>query len=255
MNGSFPKALLLLPVLLLAGCVSPPDGDEEQGAPPAHGEDGPGRFDAVAADRGERGGPIGGDLQVSVVRTEATANDTVELMTGEQLSEPAGDSGAVAMDWTSRLSITFESAERDGGDVVFNGTASYLYDQGSYIIHSQDFTVLVPEEGGGEDTGDGGEAAGFASYTAEEAQILAELTPDEPTADFSVAIAEVPEETGAELYEDGLTGRYIRYETPVELWGHTVEPPMDIIPGRLCYAEGEDWHGVELFEQPSMPCG
>lgn len=253
MNGSLPKALLFLPVLLLAGCVSPPDGDEEQAAPPAYGgEEGPGRFDGVAADRGERGGPVGGDLQVAVVRTEATANDTVELMTGEELSEPAGDNGAVAMDWTSRLSITFDSAERSGGDVVFDGTASYLHDEGSYIIHSQDFTVLVPEEGDAEGEEGGG---GFAPYTAGEDEVLAELTPDEPTADFSVAIADVPDESGAERYEGGLTGRYIRYETPVEVWGHTVEPPMDIIPGRLCYAEGPDWHDVELFEQPSMPCG
>ncbi|WP_017536914.1 hypothetical protein [Nocardiopsis halophila] len=250
MNGTFPKALLLLPVLLLTGCVSPPDGDEGQAAPSWDGtEDGPGRFDGVATDRGERGGPVGGDLEVGLVRTEATANDTIELLTGGRLSEPAGDNGAVAVDWTSRLSITFTSAERSGDDVVFDGTAAYLYDKGAYLVHSKDFTVLVPDE---EEDQEGG---GFTSYTAADGEVLAELTPEEPTADFSVAIAGVPEEDGAQVHEDGLTGRYIRYETPAELWGHTVEPPADSVPGRLCYAEGDDWHGVELFEQPSMPCG
>nr|WP_246421937.1 hypothetical protein [Nocardiopsis mwathae] len=198
-------------------------------------------------------------MDVAGVKTEATANDTVELATRPPLpdgaAEPSDETGDTdEPEWTSRLRLTFSSAQRDGGDLTFHGAATYLHDDGGYLLHSADFTVLVAEE---QAEGRGGDGAGdgFRTFAAEEAEPLVTLTPDEPTQKFAVTIAGVPEEDDSMIAAGGPTGRYITYETPETLWGHEVAPPDDFIPGRLCYAEGDEWHDLELFEYGEVPCG
>ncbi|WP_420160912.1 hypothetical protein [Nocardiopsis sp. CNT-189] len=260
MKSAKPAVLVLVPLLAAAGCVDPNSGPEPEGSPSEAGAAAdPG---GGVADRGDRGGPIGGGTgDVGAVKTEATGNDTVELFTAPSAGEQVGEGGSMALDWTSRLSITFTSAERDGDDVVFAGEATYLHDEGGYLLHGKDFSVLVPDGSNPQDPEDieeppeDGATVGYATYTAADAGPLAELTQEEPSAEFSVAIADVPAEQDSERHQDGTTGRYLRYETPQELWGHEVNPPQDYIPGRLCYVEGGGWHDVPLFEYTDVPCG
>ncbi|GAA1081792.1 hypothetical protein GCM10009605_19400 [Nocardiopsis composta] len=251
---------MLAPLLAAAGCVDPNGDPEPEGSPSA--------ADAAAdpggsvADRGDRGGPIGGGSgEVGAVKTEATENDTIELFTAPSAGEQVGEGGTVSMDWTSRLSLTFTSAEREGDDVVFAGKATYLHDEGGYLLHGKDFSVQVPDGSNPQNPEDieevpaDGATVGYETYTAADAGPLVELTQEEPSAEFSVAIADVPPEQDSERHADGMTGRYLRYETPQELWGHEVTPPQDYIPGRLCYVEGDAWHDVPLFEYTDVPCG
>jgi hypothetical protein len=243
-------ALLTIP-LLAAGCVQPAGGADPEGgaASPAPAASAP----SGVAERGERGGPRGAELAVDGVRTHAVANDTVELATSS-LSGDSGEAGrSTTVEWTPRFTVAFASARRDGDDLAFRARAEYLHDEGSYVVHSQDFTVLVPN--GADGGAEGGFAAAFDAYTAGTAEELATLTPDEPTAEFTVTIAGVPEEDAGERYADGTSGRYVQYETPEEVWGHTTAPPQDYVPGRLCYIEGDTWHDVPLFEYTDVPCG
>lgn len=238
-------------VALAAGCVSPPQGGGTPNPLPEDQEAGHQAGTGVA-DRGERGGPTGnneGAPPVGLVKTQATDSDTIELFTADaaQTADTGDGGGGVAPDWAARLSITFASATRDGDALTFTGTATYLHDQGEYLLHSQDFTVEAPS--GGQESG------GSGTYASSADEPLAELTQDEPQADFEVTIDGVPAEAPEDRDAEGLTGRYIRYETPEELWGHAVSPPNDFVPGRLCYAEGDEWHQVPVFEYPDIPCG
>ncbi|CAM3725329.1 hypothetical protein [Nocardiopsis rhodophaea] len=241
--------------LLAGGCVSPPENEQSAGNR-KEGSD----SEREATGRGERGGPadveVDGEpiLKIGGVKTEATANDTIELFTRPTDSDQDEPLGDASPDWTSRLRITFTSAARDGVDITFHGTAAYLHDEGAYVIHSMDFSVLLPEEQAAA-SGDGTANPGFRTFTAEAAEPLATLTQDKPEQEFDVTIAGVPEEDEAMRLPDGLPSRYVQYETPETLWGHKLDPPDDFTPGRLCYGEGDAWHDVELFEFTDIPCG
>ncbi|MFC3995318.1 hypothetical protein ACFOVU_05305 [Nocardiopsis sediminis] len=264
MTPKTPAAVALPLVLLLGGCAAPADeapADGAGAAPAPSATASPGGATEGPPDRGDRGGPVDAErdgdpiLVVGGVRTHAIGNDTVELATMDPgAAEPGpggGSSGSV--EWTPRLTVTFTSAEREGDDVTFRGEASYLHDEGGYAVHSQDFTVLVPNGLPPEEAE--GFADSFDAFTAEDSEVVAELSAGEPTAEFAVTIAGVPPEDGGESYDDGTYGRYVQYETPQEVWGYTVRPPQDYIPGRLCYVEGPSWHDVPLFEYTDVPCG
>ncbi|GAA3754583.1 hypothetical protein HDA32_004308 [Spinactinospora alkalitolerans] len=242
-------ALLVLVGAGTAGCVSSggdaADPVREGGAAPSESA-GPGRGGADLAGAGGES-----TLEVGGVKTEAVENDTIELATAGPMGEE--DSSSAVREWTPRLTMAFSSARRDGDALVFAGEATYLHDEGDYTLHSKDFTVL---DHNGEPAA---EVAGFDEqydeYKAAESEVLAVLTPDDPTREFSVAIAGVPPESEATEYADGTFSRYFQYETPERLWGYTVEAPRDYVPGRLCYAEGPEWHDVPLFEFTDIPCG
>lgn len=236
-------------ILLLAGCVESDDGaDKATKTPSPSGTD----------EDTPHGGPTpltegeGSDLDVGGVVTEASANDTVELATRSAGTEDAMD----ATEWEPRFRITFDQAKRADSGVTFTGQAEYLGDTGSYLLHSHDIQVLVPNRGSGDRGEDGGDAEeAYEVFTAAEPTKLATLTPDHPDEEFSVTIADVPPEPEERRNEDGTVGRFVKYQTPPELWGHTVEAPPDFTPGRLCYVEGEQWHDIPLFDYTDYPCG
>ncbi|MFC4560689.1 hypothetical protein ACFO4E_02335 [Nocardiopsis mangrovi] len=256
-------ATVVLPFsLLLGGCTAPADDAPEAVAdePAPSAAESPGATVEGPPGRGGRGGPVDAErdgepiLRVGGVRTHAIGNDAVELATMDPAgSEPGAEGRSATVEWTPRLTLTFASAQRDGDDVTFRGEASYLHDEGGYTVHSQDFTVLVPN--GLPATEGGGFADRFDAFTAEDSEVLAELSADDPTAEFAVTVAGIPPEDDGEGYEDGTYGRYVQYETPGEVWGYAVRPPQDYIPGRLCYIEGPHWHDVPLFEYTDVPCG
>src|SRR5690606_33977620 len=90
MKSAKAAVLVLAPLLAAAGCVDPNGDPEPEGSPSA--------ADAAAdpggsvADRGDRGGPIGGGSgEVGAVKTEATENDTIELFTAPSAGEQVGE--------------------------------------------------------------------------------------------------------------------------------------------------------------------
>ncbi|GAA2001545.1 hypothetical protein GCM10009799_30960 [Nocardiopsis rhodophaea] len=257
---------MALPLMVSTSCVSDPEDSPSDGNGADSVANNDGKDPAASADRGDRGGPKDAEidgkpiLEIGGVKTEATNSDTVELFTRPPLSEQAGESGntekpgEISLDWTSRLRLTFTSATREGDDVTFHGTASYQHDDGAYVIHSRDFTVLVPEEQA-KGAGDAEFEDGFRAFNARESKALVTLTQDKPEQQFGVTIADLPEEDNSTRLANGLSGRYFQYETPEVIWGHELSPPQDFTPGRLCYSENDTWHDVELFEYTDIPCG
>ncbi|TQN30916.1 hypothetical protein FHX37_0804 [Haloactinospora alba] len=243
-------AVATVALLVLTGCVESDDGADDNAAetPGPSGTDGETPYGGPTP-LGEGEQP---DLDIGGVVTEAAANDTVELATRGAGTEDAMD----ATEWETRFRITFDGAQREGTGVTFTGQAEYLGDTGGYLLHSHDIRVLVPTEGG-DGRGEDGESPeeGYETFTAAEPAQLATLTPENPDEEFSVTIADVPPEPEGRRNDDGTVGRFVKYRTPPELWGHTVEAPPDFTPGRLCYFEGEEWHDIPLFDYTDYPCG
>ncbi|MBB4934002.1 hypothetical protein F4561_004822 [Lipingzhangella halophila] len=246
MNGTVWLAAAL--TLLGTGCES--GGSAEP--------DGSASEEEEADDEPVEGGPVDdAAFDVGGVRTEAVESDTIELATRAPGEDESVEGGA----WEPRLRIVLASAQREGEDVTVSGEAEYLHDEGGYALHSDDFEILVPKadkktiEDPAEipdeppDLGDL-----FDVYTAAEPEGLATLTADEPSAEFAVTVSGVPPEDEAELNDLGNYGRMVRYVTPDELWGHTVEEPTDFVPGRVCYVEGDSWYDSELFPFTDLPC-
>jgi eukaryotic-like serine/threonine-protein kinase len=125
------------------------------------------------------------------------------------------------------LAIDYLSAESEDGGVRFTGEAEYLLDEDNFVLHAEDFQgrdVLGQEYA--TDPED--------ALPVEEEGILAVLTPEEPSAEFTLTVG------GAEA-QGG-----IQYLTP-ELWGYQPEVPDNPVTGLMCY----DTEGAETFTGPA----
>ncbi|GAA2034665.1 hypothetical protein GCM10009800_20640 [Nocardiopsis rhodophaea] len=226
-------------------------GDGDAGTGDVAG-DSSGSGGAVDPARLERGGPnlIGGkpgeDLGIGELRFAPVAPNTIELATKTALPGSEATTG----NWEPKLRLFFESAIREGDDVVFTGSAEYLRDAGSYTLHTKDFMAmefrLAQEDMENLDNPDW---EGF--YFPSESRVLATLDAETPTSDFTFAIADVPPEE-----DNGGLGfqRYLRYIPPEELWGHKL---TDIERSTLgvCYQEGPQWHDMQPITESGLPCG
>ncbi|ASU85059.1 serine/threonine protein kinase [Nocardiopsis gilva YIM 90087] len=207
---------------------------------------------AVDAASLERGGPnlIGGnpgeDLGIGAVRFNPVASDTLELATKQAMSNGEGTVG----DWEPKLRLIFESAVREGEDVVFSGNAEYLRDEGSYTLHTKDFMAMkyrLTEE----DVKNLFNPDWEGFYFSTESRVLATLDAENPTSDFTFTINKVPpEEDNGDLPFQ----RYIRYIPPEELWGYRLNEQERSAYG-LCYQEGPQWHDMPPLPQFGLPCG
>lgn len=178
------------------------------------------------------------DLGIGAVRTENTGPDTLELATSEALAQ--GD--AVSGQWEPRLRMVFSAARREGSDVVFDGTAEYLRDKGSYTLHTRDF-VVTEFRRTREDTQHLDDPDWENFYNSAEEEVLATLDAETPTADFTLTITDVPVENPQGDI------RYLHYITPEELWGYDVTDEDNTL-GDVCYKEGPGWHDL-----PTGPAG
>ncbi|TQN30907.1 serine/threonine protein kinase [Haloactinospora alba] len=181
-----------------------------------------------------RGGDPEEDLGIGAVRTENTAPDTLELATSEAL----GQGDAVSGQWEPRLRMVFSAARREGSDIVFDGTAEYLRDKGSYTLHTRDF-VVTEFRRTSEDIQHLDDPEWKNFYNSAEEEVLATLDADTPTADFTLTVTGVPEEN-----PQGDV-RYLHYITPERLWGYDVTEE-DRTLGDVCYTEGPDWHDLPM---------
>ncbi|MBB6170617.1 hypothetical protein HNR23_000677 [Nocardiopsis mwathae] len=216
----------------------------------AAGSGGGGADDAVDPASLEHGGPnlVGGtpgeDLGIGAVRFEAVTSNTLELATKQAL--PGTD--AVTGEWDPKLRFIFESAIREGDDVVFTGSAEYLRNEGSYTLHTKDFMAMefrLTEQ----DIANLYNPDWEGFYFPKESRVLATLDTDNPTSDFTFAIADVPpeEDDGAPSFQ-----RYLRYIPPEELWGYRLNEIERNAYG-VCYQEGLEWHDMPPI--PGLPCG
>ncbi|QVQ54946.1 serine/threonine protein kinase [Spiractinospora alimapuensis] len=233
-------AVLALVLVATAGAVlwrmSGSDADPQaNGGDPADeqsngGGDGDGEDDSAAAgteaaeDLGHGGPDLGADaadesnrpIDFSTVSTgfvyEGEDAETILLEVAEELDGGQGFGRSEPV-----LRLGFDDAETSGDGVRITGTADYLLDDGSYVLHAQDFRYLEPYAGN-EWSPDEPEG----SVYPEEDEVLLTLDADNPTGEFALTIPGVDERGG------------LQYVTP-ELWGYQPVPPDDPIPGVICF--------------------
>ncbi|MFC7329901.1 serine/threonine-protein kinase [Marinactinospora rubrisoli] len=243
--------------------MSTPDGEngaQEQGGENGGeqgGDGGSGGDELADVDQGGanlRAGDSEDDFTVGAVQVRNISPDTIEVATRQAHSD--GDSTVGAAE--PQLHITFSSAEREGDDVVFTGSAEYFRDTGSYTLHTQDFQAMefrLQQE----DVANLYNRDWDRFYRSTDSEVLTTLDADRPTDEFTFTIHDVPPEN-ANPAADPVTAyemRYLRYEPPAELWGHTLTEQERGWYG-VCYQEGPEWHDQQPIgeaEGGGMPCG
>ncbi|GAB3460530.1 hypothetical protein GCM10027570_45590 [Streptomonospora sediminis] len=264
-------------VLVLAGgagtvlwqrTLGAPDG-EEQGQGQGGGNGGEGRNGGQAGGDGAGGGGLGeidqgganlrptdsGDgFAVGAVQVQNISPETIEVATKQAHSSGEATVG----DWEPQLHISFSSAERQGDDVVFDGSAEYFRDAGSYTLHTQDFQAMefrLQQE----DIENLYNRGWDRFYRSDDSEVLTTLDADQPTGEFTLTIHDVPPENenpaANPVTEHEM--RYLRYEAPEQLWGHTLTDVERDGYG-VCYQEGPEWHDQQPItggEGGGMPCG
>ncbi|WP_052809521.1 serine/threonine-protein kinase [Streptomonospora alba] len=194
------------------------------------------------------------DFTVGAVQVENISPETIEVATRQAHS----DGGATVGDWEPQLHISFSSAERRGEDVVFAGSAEYFRDTGSYTLHTQDFQAMefrLQEE----DEENLYNRDWDRFYRSRDSEVLTTLDADRPTEEFTLTVHDVPpeNENPAASPVTEYEMRYLRYEPPEELWGHTLTAPERNAFG-VCYEEGPGWHDQPPMgggEGGGLPCG
>ncbi|RNL83498.1 serine/threonine-protein kinase [Halostreptopolyspora alba] len=241
-----------------------PDGNGDNGngqqgqGDDGGGEQGDGGDDLSGVDQGGanlRASDSGDDFEVGAVRVRASAPETIEIAT----KQAHGDGEAVVGEWEPQLDISFASAEREGDDVVFTGSAEYFRDTGSYTLHTQDFQAMEFDLQQ-EDVDNLYNRDWDRFYRSTDSEVLTTLDADQPTDEFTLTIHDVPPENENQA-ADPVTEyemRYLRYEPPEELWGHTLTDQERDAFG-VCYQEGPEWHDQQPIggegEGGGMPCG
>ncbi|PSK89443.1 serine/threonine protein kinase [Murinocardiopsis flavida] len=224
----------------------------------AGGGSGFGGDDLADVDQGGanlRDADSGDDFSVGAVQVSNTSPETIEVATRQAHS----DGGALIGDWEPQLTISFSAAEREGDDVVFSGSAEYLRDTGSYTLHTQDFQAMdfrLEEE----DVQNLYNRDWDKFYRSTDSEVLTTLDTDKSTDDFTFTIHDVPpqNENPAASPVTPYEMRYLRYEPPEELWGHTLTEQERGAYG-VCYQEGSEWHDQEPIGDGEggggLPCG
>lgn len=257
-----PVAMAL--ALVLTGCPwqptdeDPDDGEEnsEQGGEQGQdeGSDGDELADVDQGGANLRASDSEDDFTVGEVLVQNISPETIEVAT----RQPDSDGEPTGEDWEPQLHISFSSAEREGDNVVFTGSAEYFRDAGSYTLHTQDFQAMefrLQEE----DVENLYDRDWDNFYRSTDSEVLTTLDADQPTEEFTFTIHDVPleNENPAANPVTEYEVRYLRYEPPEELWGHTLTEQERGAFG-VCYEEGPEWHDREPFrngEGGGMPCG
>ncbi|MFD0773181.1 serine/threonine-protein kinase [Streptomonospora algeriensis] len=241
------------------GTPNPGNGEQEQGGNGGGEQAGNGGSGGELGDVDQggadlRAGDAEADFTVGAVRVQNISPETIEVATKQAHS----DGGATVGDWEPQLHISFSSAERQGEDVVFTGSAEYFRDAGSYTLHTQDFQAMefrLQQE----DMENLYNRDWDKFYRSSDSEVLTTLDADQPTDGFTLTIHDVPPENENPA-ADPVTEyemRYLRYEPPEELWGHILTEPERNWYG-VCYQEGPEWHDVQPFgggEGGGLPCG
>ncbi|RCV58126.1 serine/threonine protein kinase [Marinitenerispora sediminis] len=194
------------------------------------------------------------DFTVGAVQVRNISPDTIEVATRQAHSDGNSTVGAAE----PQLHISFSSAVREGGNVVFTGSAEYFRDTGSYTLHTQDFQVMefrLQQE----DMENLYNRDWDKFYRSTDSEVLTTLDAGQPTAEFTLTIHDVPPENDnpAANPVTAYEMRYLRYEPPEELWGHTLTEQERGAFG-VCYQEGSEWHDQQPLggvEGGGMPCG